>query len=369
VSLVMLFLCGDVMTGRGIDQVLPHPGDPTLHEPYLKNALAYVTLASRVSGPIPYPVDFSYIWGDAIDELERVGPDLRIINLETSVTRSKEHWTGKDVLYRMNPENIICLTVAKIDCCSLANNHTLDWGYAGLMETLETLQKANLKTAGAGQDIKEAETPAVLEVNGKGRVIVFSFGSPTSGIPVEWAASGEKPGINLLRDLSAETAQGIGQKVRRWKRQGDIAVASIHWGANWGYEVPRTQIEFAHELIDCASIDVVHGHSSHHVKAIEIYRGRPIFYGCGDFLNDYEGITGHEAFRADLGLMYFISIDLSTGMLADMFMTPTQIKSFRVNRAPEADAVWLRDTLGRESAKFGSRVELRDDNRLALERQ
>ena len=76
------------MTGRGIDQVLPYPLKPHLHEPYSKSALDYVELAEAVHGPISHPVDFPYIWGDALEELRRQAPDLRLVNLETSITKS-----------------------------------------------------------------------------------------------------------------------------------------------------------------------------------------------------------------------------------------------------------------------------------------
>ena len=361
-----LFLCGDVMTGRGIDQVLPNPSDPMIHEPYLKNARGYVEIAERVNGPIPQPVGFPYIWGDALDELERVVPDLRMINLETSITKSDDYWRGKEIHYRMNPENIPCLTSAWIDYCSLANNHILDWGYSGLKETLETLKKVNVKTAGAGQDLKEAETPAVMEVKGKGRVIVFSLGSVTSGVPLEWAALGKRPGVSLLKNFSDQTIHQIREKVEKVKRPGDIVIASIHWGGNWGYEIPRQQVSFAHKLIDHARVDLIHGHSSHHVKGIEVYKDRLILYGCGDFLNDYEGIEGYEYYRDDLTLMYFPSLNPSTGKLAALRMTPVQIKHFRLNRGSNADALWLSDILNREGKKFGTRVELNKDNSLTL---
>ncbi len=365
-QLITLFMCGDVMTGRGIDQVLPHPGDPTLHEPYMESAGGYVELAVRANGPIPRTVNFSYIWGEALHELERVAPDLRMINLETSITKGDEYWRGKEVLYRMNPENIFCLTVANIDYTALANNHVLDWGYSGLKETLETLKKVKIKYSGAGQNLKEAETPAVFEIKGKGRVIVFSFGSETSGIPFTWAASAQKAGVNLLPDFSDKTVEYIKEKVLAVKRPGDIAVASIHWGGNWGYGVPKEQIEFAHKLLEHAGLDVIHGHSSHHVKGLEVYRDKLMIHGCGDFLNDYEGISGYESFRGDLGLMYFASVDPSTGKLVKLEMTPTQIKNFRVYRASRAEALGLRDVLNREGKKFGTRVELREDKTLAL---
>jgi len=207
-----------------------------------------------------------------------------------------------------------------------------------------------------------------MEVDGKGRVLVFSFGTKTSGIPLSWAASEDKAGVNLSKDLSDRTVRCIKERVQRVKRQGDIVVASIHWGGNWGYKVPHEQREFAHKLIDEGSVDVIHGHSSHHVKGIEVYKEKPVIYGCGDFLNDYEGISRfYKHFRKDLGLMYFVSLDPSTGNLVYLQMTPTQVKHLKVNRTSKTDALWLRDTLNREGKRFGTRVQLNKDNTLTLE--
>jgi poly-gamma-glutamate synthesis protein (capsule biosynthesis protein) len=363
---ITLFLCGDVMTGRGIDQILPHPGDPVIHEGYLKDARKYVEIAEKLNGPIPHDVSPAYIWGDALDALERVAPDLRVINLETSITRSDDYWEGKGIQYRMHPENIDCITSARIDVCSLANNHILDWGYPGLKETLETLRKREITSVGAGMDLKEAELPAAMDVKGKGRVIVFAFGLPTSGIPLDWTASEKRPGVNLLRNLSDETVEHTRKRVQEVKQKADIVVASIHWGGNWGYRIPEREIAFAHQLIDGANVDIIHGHSSHHVKGIEVYRKKLILYGCGDFLNDYEGIGGYEYYRADLSLMYFPTVDPLTGELVRLQMVPTQIRYFKVNRAVRADAAWLADTLNREGKRLGTRVELDEENRLTL---
>ena len=116
---ITVFLCGDVMTGRGIDQILKFPSDPTLHESYMKDARGYVSLAERDGTVIPRGVDDRYIWGDALEEFAHYSPDLRIINLETSVTASDEVWRGKGINYRMNPRNVGCLTAAGIHCCVL----------------------------------------------------------------------------------------------------------------------------------------------------------------------------------------------------------------------------------------------------------
>ena len=365
-SFVTLFLCGDVMTGRGIDQALPHSSNPRIYEPYVRSADHYVELAETVNGPIPRPVDFSYIWGDALAEFDRVAPDVRIVNLETAVTTSDDYWKGKGINYRMHPENIPCITAAKIDCCALANNHVLDWGYSGLAETLETLRKAEVKTAGAGRNRAEAEAPAILELPGKRRVLVFSVGSVTSGIPSAWAARDDRPGVSLLTTLSDESLERIAATVKQVKQSGDLVVVTIHWGSNWGYEIPRGQQLFAHRLVDEAGVDVVHGHSSHHPRGVEVYRERPILYGCGDFVNDYEGIGGYEEFRSDLALMYFVTMDSTTGRLARLEMTAFQIRRFRLNRAAGQDAEWLRESLSREGKLLGTEVELSEGNILAL---
>jgi poly-gamma-glutamate synthesis protein (capsule biosynthesis protein) len=362
---ISIFLCGDVMTGRGIDQVLPHPGNPVLYESYVRDARDYVELAEIAHGPIPKPAPFDYIWGDALEELDWARTDVRIINLETSVTESEDYWLGKPVLYRMHPRNIGCLTAARISCCSLANNHVLDWGYQGLQETLRTLDTAGIARAGAGGAEAEATSAAALNVAGKGRVLVFSFGSPTSGIPWEWGATEDRPGVNLLVDLSEDTARRIAGQMLRRTQPGDVIVASIHWGGNWGYGIPDEQIGFARRLID-EGVSIVHGHSSHHVKAIEVYRERLILYGCGDFLTDYEGISGYEQFRGDLAFMYLVKIDPGQGQLVEVRMVPMQTRRFRLNRASAADAQWLYDLLNRLGGPFGTQTRLGSDHSLTL---
>ena len=211
-EIITLFMCGDIMTGRGIDQILPHPNDPRIYEPYMKDATGYVEIAESVNGPIQIPVKYSYIWGEALEELEQVDPDLRIINLETSITASNDYWKGKGINYRMHPENIQCLTAARIDYCSLGNNHVIDWGYSGLKETLETLKKVNIQYAGAGQNLKEAETPAVMNISGKWRVLIFSYGSPTSGIPITIGAP--QPAVSPKYQARPPATLAPGSQVR-----------------------------------------------------------------------------------------------------------------------------------------------------------
>ncbi len=362
--LVTVFLCGDVMTGRGIDQILPHPSDPQIYETFVSDARTYIELAEDVNGPIPRPVDPSYIWGDALAELQQVAPDARIVNLETSVTVSDEPWP-KRINYRMHPANVGCLAAAGVDVCVLANNHVLDYGYSGLVETLETLHRAGLKPTGAGRILPEARRPAVVDLAVDFRVVVHGLGTESSGIPPSWAVAEDRPGVDVLFDLSEETVAAIEERVRAVKRSQDVTIASIHWGTNWGYEVPYERVRFAHQLID-SGVDIVHGHSSHHPRPIEVYRNRLILYGCGDFINDYEGIRGYERYRADLVLMYFATLNPASGDLVQLRMIPMQTRKMRLNRAAPRDVEWLIDRLSRISIDFESWVEQAEDGSLLL---
>ncbi|MEF8792856.1 CapA family protein [Thiohalorhabdus sp.] len=361
-----LFLCGDVMTGRGIDQVLPHSCDPTLHEPWITDARHYRQMAEEANGPIPAPVDYAYVWGDTLAWLQRFGPDRRIINLETAVTCNHQWWRGKGVHYRMHPENTELLKAAEIDACALANNHVLDWGNKGLTDTLDALHRAGVPTAGAGESLTAAQAPVLLPATGKGRVILLAMGSGSSGVPAEWAAGLDQSGIWRIDEGTDRAVAAVAEQVEGIKGPSDVVVASIHWGGNWGYAVPVEQRRFARSLIDDAGVDLIHGHSSHHPKGMEVYRDRLVLYGCGDFLNDYEGIPGEEDYRPELTLMYFPELARDSGRLTGLGMRPVRIRRFRATDANAEEARWLLDRLNREGETLGTRFTLDDDRTIRL---
>jgi len=360
-----LFLAGDVMIGRGGDQALAHPGNPALHEDYVKDARDYVRLAERRNGPIPIPVNDDYVWGEALAIWRDRQPDLRIVNLETSITTSDDYWPGKAIHYRVHPANIGCLKAAGPDCCVLANNHVLDWGYAGLDETLTTLRAAGIATAGAGHDGGEAGRPARLAVPGKASVLVFAFADESCGVPAEWAARDNRAGVCRLPDLEPATAERIAAGISAQRRPDDIVVASIHWGSNWGYAVPTTQSRFAHALIDSGSVDVVFGHSSHHAKAIECYRGKAILYGSGDFVTDYEGIGGHDRYRPWLSAMYFLDIDPGSGRIERLEVVPLSLWRLHLVSTTSDERRWLCRRLNESSHDFATRIECGADSLVA----
>lgn len=363
---IRLVLAGDVMTGRGIDQVMPEPLPPALYEPWVRDAREYVRLAEAVDGPIPAPVDMAYIWGDALAEMDRMAAGARIVNLETAVTRRGSPWPGKGIHYRMNPAHVGCLLAARIDACSLANNHVLDWGPAGLDDTLATLNAAGVLTAGAGADLQQAQAPALLPVVAGTRVLLFALASPTSGVPPGWDAQAQRGGVALLPRLDEAAAQALAARVRLHRRIGDIVVISLHWGENWVDELPAEQRWFAHRLIDLGAADVVHGHSSHHPLPIEVHAGKLVLHGCGDLVNDYEGIPPQGRHRSDLGCLYGVSLDRATGRLTALEIVALQLRRFRLAQ-PSPD---LRQELHRQLSQacrpLGTRIDAGSNGRWQL---
>lgn len=363
---VKLFLCGDVMLGRGIDQILPHSVNPKLYESYVKDARDYVDLAEIKNGPIPQPVSFTYIWGDAIGIWKKTMPSAKIINLETSITTHNQPWLDKGINYRMHPKNVEVLSEANINFCSLANNHTLDWERTGLLETMNTLKNSGILFAGAGINDIEASTPASLPLQ-HGKIIVLAYGAKSSGIPKFWAAEENLSGINMLPENDEMAVSLIKNEISKIKKKNDVVVLSLHWGRNWGYDIPLKHQKLAHEIIDKTGGAIIHGHSSHHPMGIEVYHNKLIIYGAGDFINDYEGINGYEQFRGELGLMYFPEVNQENGELISMKIFPMETKNFRLHHASKSDALWLKTILNREGIQFGTQFKWNEDHSLDLE--
>jgi poly-gamma-glutamate synthesis protein (capsule biosynthesis protein) len=339
-----LFLGGDLMTGRGVDQILAHPGDARLWEGVVRDARTYVRLAEMASGAIPVPAADDWPWGDALDLLDRYGAQVRIANLETSITTHDEPMPGKAVHYRMAPGNVGCLTAARLDAVALANNHVLDFGVAGLDETRQTLQRAGIATAGAGRTAEEARQPAIVSPEPGVRVVLFSLASSSSGVPPLWNATADGPGVWLFDETSPEGVAPVLDRVNAVRRPGDIVVVSVHWGSNWGYDVPAHRVEIAHRLID-GGVDVVHGHSSHHPRPVEVYHGRLILYGVGDLIDDYEGIGGYEQYRPELRMLPLATVEAESGRLVRLRLVPVRIRRMRLRHAERDDANALCGTL------------------------
>ena len=349
-------LAGDVMTGRGIDQAFARHASSELFEPWVRDAREYLELARQVNGPLPLPIGHDYVWGEALAVLEREPPHLRLVNLETAVTSSGRAWPGKGIHYRMHPANVGVLAAARIDCCVLANNHVMDWGRGGLADTLATLSGAGIRTAGAGADAEAAGAPAILPLPGGGRLLVFARGTRSSGVPADWAAGRRPAGVSMV-EPDLRSADALAAEVLSARQPGDLVVVSLHWGENRVARVPDAHRVFARRLIDAGAADLVHGHSSHHPLPIEVHRGRLILYGCGDLINDYEGIAPRGEPRSDIGCVYIAALARQGGLLGGLRIVPMQLRRFRLS-VPDPETVdWLARLLDGGGREFGTSIE------------
>ena len=245
----------------------------------------------------------------------------------------------------MHPDNLACLTAMKFDCLSLANNHVLDFGMSGLVQTLVTLEAAGIATCGAGLSPELAARPAIRELPGGGRVLVFGWGFASSGVPEGWAAAQGKPGIQRIAEINAETAAAMARAIATWRRPGDIVIVSLHWGDNWVSEAPEAHRAIARLLVDRARVDVVNGHSAHHLQLAEIHNGKLILYDCGDLIDDYAATAGAPQYRHHMGALFFADINRENGHAVNFFAVPVRRASYRLEACDAAVSHWVQQTL------------------------
>ena len=203
------------------------------------------------------------------------GADLTLANFENPViTNAVYHpsattFTGD---LRLMP----ILRQAGIDGVTLGNNHVLDAGVSGLEETLVHLDDTGISHAGAGMSLDDAREPMIFDL-GETRMGVLSY----HGVPsYEWSWATEAvPGTAPLLE------RVMREDVERLRRRVDLVAVMPHWGKEYVATPEPGQVEFAHAAVDAGADMVIGGHA-HWPKGIEVYRGKPIYYGVGNFLLD-----------------------------------------------------------------------------------
>lgn len=354
-NIYTISLLGDVMLGRLIDQLLPHHVD----EPEEARHVASI----RQNRPELRDYSASSPWGNTLNLLGR--SDLILANLETSATTSAEKWPRKVFNYRMHPANVECLKIAKVDYVSLANNHTLDFGRTGLFDTINTLRDASIAYAGADLNVDGAQRPAILKLpkaqdaaardRQEHEIHLYSF----SDHPSDWIAV---PEFNLIHYTAADRARMkklLTQKDHEAVSSPSLKVVSLHWGPNYSWRPDEEITSLAHFLIDECGVDIIHGHSSHHVQGIEVYKQKLIVYGCGDFSDDYAVVSD---FRNDLSAIWNVTVaETEHRKLAPQRVEvfPNRIKHFQAGVIPRGDSDhdFVVDRLRSLSAEFGTVVE------------
>lgn len=330
--MISLALVGDVMLGRGVDRAL------------------------RTLEP-------ARLWGDVLPLLGSA--DLRIINLECAITGHEQPWTRTPKIFhfRADPSAVEVLKVARIDGCSLANNHTLDFEEQGLLDTMTHLVAAGIRYAGAGRNQEEAARPALLGAgfHQTSRVALVAF---TDNEP-PFAAGPGRPGTNYLPvSLNPRVLRRVEVAVSSAREAGaDTVVFSNHWGPNMKERPSALFRRFAHAVIDRGA-DIYYGHSAHVFQGVEIYRGKPILYDTGDFIDDY---AVDPKLRNDRSFLVRISLEGGESRRLELF--PVVLPYARVELAggSEREAIFermegLSSEMGTAFARLEDRLVLEHDH-------
>jgi poly-gamma-glutamate synthesis protein (capsule biosynthesis protein) len=318
---VTLALTGDVMLGRVVNRMI---GD----------------------------VGFTYPWGDVLPSIQSA--DRFLINLECALTDHNERWRDgsyKPFYFRANPRVIETLHIARVDFAALANNHAADFGMTGLLDTVRHLDAAGIVHAGAGPDLAAARAPAILTAGGW-RIGIVAFADH----PVAWAAGAASPGIHYTPvTLAPDDFAVISETLAMARRQADLVIFSIHWGPNMRARPTPAFREFARRVID-AGADVFWGHSAHVVQGVEIWRGKPILYDTGDFVDDY--IVDPDL-RNDLSGLFLLRA--RPPAITRIDIVPVAIGLCQVNLARGEDHDWICDRFTTLCAEFGTDVLTTDE--------
>eukprot|EP00457_Paulinella_chromatophora_P006725 gb/GEZN01006744.1/.p1 GENE.gb/GEZN01006744.1/~~gb/GEZN01006744.1/.p1 ORF type:complete len:455 (-),score=50.92 gb/GEZN01006744.1/:155-1519(-) len=382
---------GDNMLGRGVQLTLPvqSQGDAHIRDScpawyYLQQALHRSSIETQwqvVEGLRIRNKDGNYTWGDLLSLKLDPAPHLRLLNLETAVTADiSDPWPLKGINYHLHSENLKPLFSSLARCSHelkaeaatapmptvivFSNNHVLDFGRrAFLQESLPALRalEPRVMSVGAGTNITQAQSPVTVTC-GSNKVLVniLAFSAECSGTPRDWGASDSRAGLVWLPGLTSNhnvlaalniISKAVGQRIKNSQEHGAILIVSIHWGPNWAYRGARTEESdgqpyrrmLARKLVAELGVDMIYGHSSHHIRGMETYQDKLIIYGAGDFINDYEGFKnpGDEAY-CHAGALFVVDLNEKSGKLEYLELIPTYMDqlSLRVATGTTETKLW-----------------------------
>ena len=297
------------------------------------------TMLGRLVNEVIKEKGYNYPWGNVLPQLKKA--DLRIINLETTLTSSEEK-EPKVFNFKSNPEHVKVLQAAQIDIVNLANNHSKDFGNEGLLETIKVLESAEIKHVGAGKNNIEARNPIIVTANG----IKIGILGATDNEPT-WIATKSGPGANYFH---VQQLDQLLADIKALKQKVDIAIVSLHWGPNMRLRPTQEYIDAAHKMID-AGADIIQGHSAHLFQGVELYHNKLIMYDTGDFVDDYHV---DRTLRNDWSFLFFVTINKKG--IQGVKLIPILIGNMQVNLAkkPEKSAIMKR--MQQLSHEFGTDI-------------
>ena len=285
--------------------------------------------------------------------------DLRFGGLEASMSRLGAPASGKIVM-RHDPEMVQGYIEGGFDVLAFASNHCMDYGVEPFVETMELLERNGIAYSGAGRNIQEARTPAVIERGG----VRYGFLSYVLELLLGWGAGPAKPGVAPIRQdalygppyVNEEDLEAMIADVERARPRVDFLLASFHWGASQSRTLTLSQQAAAHAAIE-AGVDVVVGHHPHIVQGVEVYRGRPVFYALGNFVLDHD----HPMFLPTARESICLKLTLRGGALSRVAVSPVLIEadgSPRLLGEEEPKSAEILGTVASLSQKLGARIDI-----------
>lgn len=211
--------------------------------------------------------------------------DVAIANCEGTFTTRGERGDGK-FAFRGRPALARALALGGVDVATLANNHAMDWGAVGLLDTLKHLERVGVRAVGAGATRSEAREPLILEVNGLKLGILAYKGTSIESVDQrdpEMVEDYPHPTIAFCDFDAPCLFRMVRQDVAALTRRADLIVVAFHWGQELSYEPLAFQVALAHAAVE-AGADAVIGHHPHVLQGVESYLGAPIFYSLGNFV-------------------------------------------------------------------------------------
>ncbi len=310
-----LLLGGDAMLGRGVDDAIARDG---------------------VQAPL------------AALRSHLAGADLVAVNLECAITAADTWYRGpaKAFYFRARPAAAELLRRAGVGLCTLANNHALDAGAEGLLDTLDILRAHGIACVGAGADADAAWEPVVLEIAGQRLGVLAGCDHQP-----DFAAGPHTPGIAYLDIADAAQVDALLGRVRRLAAAVDHAIVALHWQPNWVPTVGADYRVLAGRLID-AGARLVWGHSPHHFLGVQWFGPAAVLYSTGGLIDDY---AVDAAFRNDRQLLFEVS--LTPGGVQRVRALPLRLDLARTAPADGADRAWIVSRFAAQCARHGSQVD------------
>jgi poly-gamma-glutamate capsule biosynthesis protein CapA/YwtB (metallophosphatase superfamily) len=199
--------------------------------------------------------------------------DVAIANLEAPLTVEGERFADKKYTFKVPPHFVAGIASAGFNVVTMANNHIVDFGCEGILNSFAALEDAGIHHCGAGRNIEEACAPTIIDVNG----IKVAFLGFSMTYPDEFWANRTRCGTCY------PTEQLLYERVSEAERLADLTIVSFHWGAE-KYNSPRAyQTSYGHLAIDCGA-DLVLGHHPHVLQGVELYKGKLIAYSLGNYI-------------------------------------------------------------------------------------